>query len=80
MLLRFVRNKCYKGVDYGPDYAEQVADVEPAWARQFLATGSAVRADAVPAPEVEPERVMGPMPAVEAPRAVKPGKARKGRK
>jgi hypothetical protein len=53
--VKFVRNTCYKGVDYGPDYAEQVVDVEEGWAAEFLHLGLAeeVKAKATPAGVVD---------------------------
>lgn len=53
MLLRFKRNTAYKGTDYGPDYAEEVTEVDEPWATQFLAQGRAVPAD------VKPKRIAG---------------------
>jgi hypothetical protein len=54
MLLQFIRAKCYNGVDYGPGYAEDVADVDPKWARIFLAQGAAVQVVAAPIPPAPP--------------------------
>lgn len=53
MLLRFTRNTAYNGTDYGPDYAEEVTDVERGWALTFLAQGRAEPA------KVKPKRVSG---------------------
>ena len=50
MRIKFIRNKCYQGRDYGPDYPEQIADVDEKWARAFLASGSAVVAEGESAP------------------------------
>lgn len=67
--VRFVRNKVYAGTYYGPDYPQQVADVDVAWVRVFMAQGAVVPvgdaaevastpsepAVAAPEPEVEHE-------------------------
>ena len=39
--LKFIRNVCYNGTDYGPDYKEQVAVVDASWAHNFLQNGKA---------------------------------------
>lgn len=50
MLLRFKRNTAYEGTDYGPDYPEEVAEVDEPWATTFIAQGRAVPADSKPKP------------------------------
>lgn len=39
--LKFVRNTCYEGVDYGPDYETDTVDVDEVRAERFLAQGRA---------------------------------------
>lgn len=40
--IRFVRNKCYAGTDYGPAYEQDTVDVREDWAKYFVARGDAV--------------------------------------
>lgn len=44
--IKFIRNTAYKGADYGPDYAQSVADVEAAQADIWVFRGRAVPAPA----------------------------------
>ena len=55
--VRFIRDVCYAGRDYGPSYPEQVADVQEDWAAFFVGAGYAVRAGDEPA---SPERPAKP--------------------
>lgn len=40
--VKFIRNKVYEGISYGPDYDQQVVEVKPYWARIFQAQRVAV--------------------------------------
>ena len=44
--LKFLRNTCYEGVDYGPGMpAGDTAEVDSRWAPTFIANGRAVAVD-----------------------------------
>lgn len=61
--VRFIRNTSYAGVDYGPSFKAQEAEVRGDWARHFIRTGKAVRvqvAEDVPAdPDALPDGFPG---------------------
>ena len=52
MRLKFLKGKTYNGVQYGPGYPEQEAEVDDVWARKFLASGAAVMVVPVTLPPV----------------------------
>ncbi len=54
--VRFIRDVCYAGRDYGPSYPEQVAEVDADWAIAFISNGYAVRADMAPAAAERPAK------------------------
>ena len=56
--VRFVRNVCYGGIDYGPDYAENEADVAANFAWELVNDGRAVIIDDLPA-EAEIDETAG---------------------
>lgn len=43
--IRFIRNTCEQGVDYGPDYPSQIAVVPAHRADYYIYAGRAVEAD-----------------------------------
>lgn len=43
MLLKFLKGKCYNGVDYGPGYPQDTADVDDKHARVLLGQGAAIQ-------------------------------------
>lgn len=47
MRIRFIRGKACAGRDYSPG---DVAEIDDAWARRFVASGAAVREDGEPLP------------------------------
>lgn len=47
--IRFIRNTCEAGVDYGPDYAEDTVEVAAHRADYYIGTGRAVEVEAKPA-------------------------------
>lgn len=62
MLIKFLKGKCYKGVDYGPGYPEDTADVDEKDARVLLAQGAAIQvvpAELPPVPSLSTESVLG---------------------
>lgn len=54
--VRFIRDVCYAGRDYGPSYPEQVADVQEDWAAFFVCAGYAVRVEQQPAEAERPAK------------------------
>lgn len=55
--VKFVRNTPYEGVDYGPDYDEQIASVESRQARIWIERGRAVLVSGETVEPVEAETV-----------------------
>lgn len=40
--IKFVKNVCYEGTDYGPSYKEDTVDADAQWAARFISSGRAV--------------------------------------